>query len=334
MNTHKSLLLLIALLAPVAAAAQDPLIIYNGRAEQFVRPAAERFTEQTGIPVVLHAGSATELLNRMRLEGGRTEADLILSNDAGALQIGENEQLFAMLPGNLLARVAENDRGAQGSWIGLSARARVLVVNTNAEGVDSIRSVRDIAHPRWRGRLGLTSSSNESFVGGLSVYQALWGDDAAEGWLRGLQANVGTDVYPRHGAVVSAVAAGERAVGLVNHYYVFRHLAEHPDAPIRLVVPDQQEGGIGAAWNVAGIAVSRHSDNQAAARAFIAFLLSEDGQRIFADVNMEFPTAIGVAPHPDLARLAGSVHVADLPLGELATRRGAAIDLIDKVGMP
>lgn len=334
MNTLKLLLSLTAILAPVAATAQDPLIIYNGRAEQFVRPAAERFTAQTGIPVVLHAGSATELLNRMRLEGGRTDADLFLSNDAGALQIGAEEQLFATLPGHILARVTDNDRGADGRWIGLSARARVLVVNTDAEGVDALRSVRDIAHPRWRGRLGLTSSSNESFVGGLSVYQALWGDAAAEGWLRGLHANVGTDVYPRHGAVVSAVAAGERAVGLVNHYYVLRHLAQHPDAPIRLVVPDQQEGGIGVAWNVSGIAISRHSDNQEAARAFIAFLLSEEGQRIFADVNMEFPTAIGMVPHADLARLAGTVRAADFPLGELATRRGAAIDLIDKVGMP
>lgn len=334
MSTRKFLLSLVAILAPVAAAAQDPLIIYNGRAEQFVRPAAERFTAQTGIPVVLHAGSATELLNRMRLEGARTEADLLLSNDAGALQIGENERLFAALPETILTRVANNDRGAGGGWVGLSARARVLVVNTATEGVDSLRSVRDLAHPRWRGRLGLTSSSNESFVGGLSVYHALWGDDVAEGWLRGLQANVGTDVYPRHGAVVSAVAAGERAVGLVNHYYVFRHLAQHPDAPIRMLVPDQHEGGFGVAWNVSGVAVSRHSDNQAAARAFIAFLLSAEGQRIFADVNMEFPTAIGVAPHADLARLAGTVRVADLPLGELATRRGAAIDLIDKVGMP
>lgn len=334
MHTIIRLLSIFALLAPAIAAAQDPLIIYNGRAEQFVRPAAERFTAQTGIPVVLHAGSATELLNRMRLEGGRTEADLFLSSDAGALEIGEAEGLFTMLPQAIRARVEPNDRGAAGGWVGLSARARVLVVNTNAPGVDSIQSVRDIADPRWRDRLGLTSSTNESFVGGLSVYQALWGDAAAEGWLRGLQANVGGEVYPRHGAVVSAVAAGERAVGLVNHYYIFRHLAQNRDAPIRMVVPDQQEGGIGVAWNVAGIAISRHSDNQDAAHAFIRFLLSEEGQRIFADVNMEFPTAVDVVPHPDLARLAGTVRVADFPLSQLAARRGAAIDLIDKVGMP
>ncbi|MCA1797884.1 MAG: extracellular solute-binding protein [Xanthomonadaceae bacterium] len=194
-------------------------------------------------------------------------------------------------------------------------------------------SVFDLADPRWRGQLGITHSANESFVAGLSVYMAKAGPEAAERWLRGLKANVGSDVYTRHGAVVADVAAGRRAVGLVNHYYVFRHLAESPDAPLRIVVPDQGEGGLGVAWNIAGIAVSRHARNRAAAEAFVAFVLSEEGQRIFADANMEYPTRNDVAAHPALPA-SGDIRVADVPLGELAARRGVAIELIDRVGMP
>jgi iron(III) transport system substrate-binding protein len=112
------------------AQAPEPLVNYNGRAEQFVRPVADRFTAQTGIPVVLHAGSSTELLNKLRVEGPRTEADLYLSNDAGTLQIGEEQGLFAELPLLLTDVVPANYRGAENSWVGLAARARVLVVNT------------------------------------------------------------------------------------------------------------------------------------------------------------------------------------------------------------
>ncbi len=314
--------------APVEA-----LVIYTGRSDQFVRPLAEKFTAQSGIPVTLHSGSATELLNKLRVEGARTSADLYLSNDAGTLQIGEDEGLFAQLPLLLTQTVPANYRGRDNTWVGLSARARVLVVNTNAEGVDSLDSVFDLVDPEWAGKLGVTTSANESFVAGLSVYQALAGDERAEQWLRGLRERSGGEVYAKHGAIVADVAAGRRAVGLVNHYYIFRHLNQHPDAPIRVVVPDQGDDQMGVAWNVAGIAVSKHARNKEAAEAFVAFVLSDEGQRMFADANAEYPTRTDVAADerlPDPAAL----KVADLPLAELAERRDAAIGLIDKVGMP
>lgn len=323
------------LAACTSAPAQGPdeLVIYNGRSDQFVRPVADRFTEQTGIPVLLHAGSSTELLSKLRAEGSRTEADIYLSNDAGTLQLGEDAGLFSELPLLLTQVVPANYRGADNTWVGLSARARVLVINTERVADAAPASVFDLADPRWRGQLGITHSANESFVAGLSVYMASAGAEAAERWLRGVKANVGSDVYTRHGAVVADVAAGRRAVGLVNHYYVFRHLDRSPDAPLRIVVPDQGEDGLGVAWNLAGIAVSRHARNRAAAEAFVAFVLSEEGQRIFADANMEYPTRHDVAAHPALPA-AADIRVADVPLGELASRRGPAIELIDRVGMP
>lgn len=319
--------------ASVPAQTPEPLVIYNGRAEQFVRPLADRFTELTGVPVVLHAGSATELLNKLRVEGARSPADLYLSNDAGTLQMGEDADLFVELPRALLEPVPANLRGRGNGWVGLSARARVIVVHAGVPEAERPRSVFDLADPRWRGRVGLTNASNESFVAGLSVYQAAAGERRAEQWLRGLKANVGNDVYPRHGAVVADVAAGRRAVGLVNHYYVFRHLAQHPDAPIRMIMPDQGDDGIGTAWNVAGIAIPRHARNAEAARRFVEFALSEEGQRMFADANLEYPTRRGVAADPQLPPV-DSLKVADVPLADLASRRDAAITLIDRVGMP
>jgi iron(III) transport system substrate-binding protein len=333
MRTPTLLIVLLTAFTPIVAFADESLVVFNGRAEQFVRPLAERFTAETGIPVILHAGSSTELLNKLRLEGARTEGDLYLSNDAGTLQIGEDEDLFHALPDAVLERIPANYRGRDGSWVGLSARSRVMVVHTGADEVHGIRSLRALADQRLRGRIGVTNAANESFVAGLSVYQALWGEQQAEAWLRGLRANVGREVYPRHGAVVADVAAGRRAVGLVNHYYIFRHLAQHPDAPIRMVVPDQHEDGIGVAWNVAGVAISRHTDQRPAAERFVAFLVSEEGQRMFADANMEFPVRADVPPHDALAAFADT-RAADFPLHELAERRGAALDLIDKVGMP
>jgi iron(III) transport system substrate-binding protein len=144
--------------------------------------------------------------------------------------------------------------------------------------------------------------------------------------------NAGNQVYAKHSKVVADVAAGRKSVGLVNHYYIYRHLAKQPDAPIGIVLPDQQEGGMGVAWNVAGVAVSRYSDNPAAEQ-LVAYLLSEDGQGLFASANSEYPVREGV-PAVDAVPAAGSYRVADVPMADLGTHRDASIDLLESVGMP
>jgi len=326
-------LLFWALLLPVAQADSDPLVVYSGRSDVFVRPAMARFTEKTGIEVVVHTGSATELVNKLRLEGRRTDADLFLSNDAGSLQLGASHDLFLTLPEALLGDIPDNYRDEGGQWVGLSARARVLVVNTQAEDLPEIDSVFDLAREELNGRIAITNSANESFVAGVTVYLEAAGDEATRAWLEGLRRNAGGSTYARHRQVVNDVAAGRRAVGLVNHYYVSRHLDDAPDAPLRMIVPDQGEGQIGVAWNVSGVGVSRHSSRPEAALKLVEFLVSEEGQAIFAGVNREYPVRSGVSLAEGLPA-AGEMRVADVPMSLLGPNRGRAVDLIEAVGMP
>ncbi len=329
----KRLLVLSSLLFLTAQAVAEPLVIYSGRSDKFVRPVLEAFTAQTGIEVVLHSAKSTALLNKLRLEGERTDADLFISNDAGSLQAGSDMGLFRPIDADLLQSIAPALRAPDNSWTGLSARARVLVINTQAQGLDGVDSVFDLADPALKGRLAITHSANESYVAGVSVYQAMAGDQAVRSWLQGMKANVDGAVFNKHSKIVAAVAAGRMAVGLVNHYYVYRHLASDPDAPIRIILPDQGEGGMGVAWNVAGVAVSRYSDQHESVNRLIAFLVSEPGQRMFAEVNQEYPARAGVSAAAGVPA-AGSYRVAAVPMVELGKRRGATLDLLEAVGMP
>ncbi len=315
------------------AAGKDELVVYSGRSDSFVKPVVEAFTKQTGIQVILHNASSTELLNKLRVEGERTEADLYLSNDAGNLQLGSELGLFQPLPEASTKLVDARWRAPDNTWLGLSARARVLVVNTKVKDLDFIKSVFDLADPRLKGRLGITNAANESFVAGTTVYMLAAGKEKTRNWLQGLKDNAGKTVFDKHGKIVSAVAEGKLDVGLVNHYYIYRHLNEQPNAPIRIVLPDQGEQGMGVAWNVAGVAVSKYTQKKELAEKFVAFLVSEEGQKIFAEVNEEYPTRAGV---PVAARLPtpASVKVANVPLSKLGPERDATLDLIDAVGMP
>jgi iron(III) transport system substrate-binding protein len=144
---------------------------------------------------------------------------------------------------------------------------------------------------------------------------------------------VKNSVFNKHSKIVKAVADGKKAIGLVNHYYIYRHLEKHPDAPIEIRIPDQGKDAMGVAWNVAGVAISQYSQKQAAAEKFVDFVTSEEGQKLFASVNREYPTRSGIAASPEVPA-AGSYKVADVPMASLGKYRNKTLDLIEAVGMP
>ncbi len=326
-------LLMFAVASGVSVADDGVLVIYSGRSDKFVKPVVEAFTRETGIQVVLHSAKSTALLNKLRVEGARTQADLYISNDAGNLQLGSDLGLFEPLDGKLVEDIPANLRAPDNTWVGLSARARVLVVNTRQSRTAFVKSVFDLADPRLKGRLGITNSSNESFIAGTTVYMLKAGKEATRQWLQGMKDNAEGQVFNKHSKIVAAVAEGRKDIGLVNHYYIYRHLAKHPEAPVKILLPDQGDGGMGVAWNVAGVAVSKFSHRKEQAGRLVRFLVSREGQEIFARVNREYPTRGGVAADPAIPPVS-SYKVADVPMAELARQRNATIDLLEEVGMP
>lgn len=332
MKSSVTLLALFSLLISQYVQAES-LVVYSGRKDKFIKPLVTEFTKETGIKVLLHSGSSTSLLNKLRLEGKNSQADLYISNDAGNLEKGKEMNLFLPVSSAIAKAIPAKLRASDNSWIGLSARARVLVVNTNDKSVEFVKSVFDLADPRLKGKLGITHSGNESYIAGVTVYMESVGKKKTTDWLRGMKANVDGKVFNKHSKIVKAVAKGKRSVGLVNHYYIYRHLKKHPNASIKIVLPDQAKDQIGVAWNVAGIALSKHAKNKQAAERFIAFVTSEKGQSLFAKVNNEYPARKGIAAAAEVPK-AGSYKVAPVAMPLLGQQRNATLDLIETVGMP
>ncbi len=316
---------------PVVQAA-DELVVYSGRSDKFVKPVIKQFTAETGIKVLLHSAKSTALLNKLRVEGERTQADLYLSNDAGNLQLGSEMGLFQPLPQEIVAVIDTKLRAPDNSWVGLSARARVLVANTTADTA-FLNSVFDLADPRLKGKIAITHSGNGSFIAGTTVYMLAAGKEKTTEWLKGVKENAEGQTFNKHSKVVTAVASGKKAVGLVNHYYIYRHLDKKPNAPIKIIVPDQGEGGMGVAWNVAGVAVSKYTKKRDAAVKLVAFLVSEKGQQLFAEINREYPARKGIAAAAVIPP-AESIKASSVEMAALGKYRGATIDLLEAVGMP
>ncbi len=287
-----SLVLLIALIFGVtprhAATAQEgaTLTVYSGRNENLVGPLFEQFEADTGIKVEVLYGDTAELALQIVEEGENSPADVFFAQDAGALGLLAENELLAPLSADILDLVEPRFESADGVWVGVTGRARVLVYNTDAYSPEELPdSVLELADPKWKGQIGWapTNASLQSFVTALRV---TLGEDAAQAWLEGVIANEAV-VYPNNNAVVAATDSGEIAVGLVNHYYAYGYRRENPDAKIaNYFFP---AGDIGSIINVAGAAILESSPNKVLAQRFILYLLSQRGQTYFVEETFEYP---------------------------------------------
>lgn len=300
--------------APNESSAATQLTIYSGRNENLVGPLIEQFKTQTGIDVQVRYGDTAEMAATILEEGDNSPADLFFAQDASALGALAKEGRFIELPSTLLEQVDPRFRSPEKLWVGVSGRARVLVYNTaELTEADLPTSIYDLTAETWRGRVGW-APSNGSFQSFITAMRAVDGEEAAREWLEAMIANE-TQVYPNNNAIVTAVGAGEIAVGLVNHYYLYQFLKEQGEgfAARNYYFP---AGDVGAMINVAGVGIMQTGVNQAIAQQFVEFLLSDEAQQYFATQTNEYP-------------LTGKEMETDLPLKPLAEIITPEINLSD-----
>ena len=327
------LLCVFLLLAPSISWSADQLIVYSGRAERLIKPVLDAFQSETGIRVQMLTGKSTQLINRLQAEGPRTPADVFITNDAGTLERARELHLLQSLtlPG-IEKSIPATFRAPDNSWIGLSGRVWVVVYNTKKVNPSQIHSLLDLADPKWKGKIAIPQAGSEYLQTGVSVIRAIKGDKATKQFLRGIKANAGNSVYGKNRQIVDAVARGEVSLGIVNHYYIYRHLAKHPDAPIALLLTDQADQGIGLIMNASGIGVTAHSSHVDSAKRLVQFLIAPKGQKMFADLNKEYPLNPSVKADSTLPQRE-TFQVAAVPLTRLAELRDPTMTVIEDIGL-
>ena len=314
---------------PASGRDAGPVVVYSGRTEALVGPILEEFKKATGVDVRVRYGDTAELAATLLEEGSRSPADVFFAQDAGALGAVAAAGLLEELPQPLLNRVEPRFRSPAGAWVGVSGRARVVAYSTERVRPDQLpESILGFTDPRWKGRIGWPPT-NGSFQAFVTALRRTLGEDGARRWLLGIKANE-PKAYRNNTAIIQAIAAGEIDVGFVNHYYLYRFLAERgPSFPVRNYHP--RSGDAGAMVNVAGVGLLKSSRHKEAALRLIDFLLSRQAQEYFARETYEYPLAAGVPAHPDLVPL-NRIRTPDIDLGDLADLE-ATLNLLWETGV-
>ncbi|NQZ57220.1 MAG: iron ABC transporter substrate-binding protein [Lentisphaeraceae bacterium] len=281
--------------SPTVKAKNTPaeIVIYNGRKAQYVQPLCDLFSEKTGIKVTVKSGKTAELAELILKEGQASSADVFFAQDSANLNILSEAELLDHLPRDILKRVdSRRYSSPREDWVGTTGRARVLVYNPAIIKQDELpRSILQLTDSKWKSKLGW-AVENASFQAHVAVMLKVIGKEKTLAWLKGMKANE-IHNYPKNTPIVEAVAAGEIAAGLVNHYYL--HKVRLKNAAALKIRNHYFDGGdVGMFVGLSGIALVKSSKNKEAALNFIRFMLSEEAQDYFKESNFEYPLALGV----------------------------------------
>jgi iron(III) transport system substrate-binding protein len=327
------LLLVLAALAglvglPAGAGAGEEVVIYSAR-HYGQEPAFDAFTRTTGIQIKMLNGDAGQIFERLRAEGDKTPADVLLTVDAGNLWNAARAGLLAPVASAELSKnIPAHLRDPEHRWVGLTLRARTIVYNPRKVTPAELSTYEALGDPKWKNRLCLRTSGyiyNQSL---LATLIRRHGEPRTEEIVRGWVANQPV-LINGDTKILEAIAAGQCDVGLTNSYYLARILKKDPNAPVALFWANQQTTGTHV--NVSGAGVTAHARNRANALRLLEYLSGLEAQQMFADTSMEFP-ANPKAEVNAIVKAWGPFKQDDLNVAATGEFQAAATRLADRAG--
>lgn len=309
--------------------------VYSGRHYDSDRVVFEAFEKKTGIEVRTIEADGAQLLERLKAEGEYTNADVIITVDAGNLARLVEAELLAPASSPALDATPSRYRDPQGRWIAIAKRARVIVYRKEAVDPATIDSMDDLAAPAMKGAVCARTSANLYNLSMLAARIERDGVESAGRWARAVAANFARDPQGSDSDQLRAVAAGDCKVAIVNHYYLVRLQTSDDPADravaekLGLVFPDRD--GAGVHVNISGAGVSVHAQNREGAVRLLEFLASAEAQQIIADRNDEFPVAAGVTLPAPLAAF-GAFKEETVDFGALGARQAEAQRVFEAAG--
>lgn len=331
-------LLLILFVSGILACSnnKEEINVYSGRHYRSDEDLFKKFSEQTGIRVNLVKADTDQLINRLKLEGKNSPADLLITADAGRMIAAMDDGLLQPVTSDeILKIVPAYLRDNDAYWVGFTKRARVLVYHRDRVSPEELSTYEDLILPEWNGRILVRSSQSHYNQTLMASIIAANGTEEAEKWASGLVKNMSQSPRGNDRDQVKSIAAGVGDVAIVNTYYMGLML-NSPNAEEQAVArqmgiffPNQNDRG--AHVNISGIGITASSKNVKNAQKLIKFLLSYDSQRTLSEENYEYPVNPDV-PWPSLLEEWGRFKEDTLSLSRLGRHLHDAMIIFNTAG--
>ena len=301
------------------------ITLYSGQHAETTQAEVAAFERDTGIHVNVRSGDENALVQQIEQEGSRSPADVVFTENSPALMSLEGKGLLAPLTQTTLAAVPANYSSPAGDWVGVSARASVIVYNTSQLSAGQLpTSILDLADPRWKGKFALapTETDFQPIVTSIALAD---GNQAALQWLKAVRSNASGHIDPDNETVTSDINRGQAELGVVDHYYWYRMAKNVGSAGLQSELSYLAPGDPGYVIDVSGAGVLKSSRNRSEAEQLVSFLVSTSGQQtLVASNSFEYPLRQGTAAPSGLRPFSelqpAPITVAQLGDGSVALR--------------
>lgn len=312
------------------------LNIYSHRQPYLLKPFIEAYTKKTGIKLNV-VYSSKGLAQRLAAEGANSPADLILTVDIARLYRYEDLDLLAKIDSKILnEKIPPYLRSKNNTWFGLSKRTRAIAISRERINSGQVLRYEDLADPKLKGKICTRPGSHVYNRALMASMIAAKGENDAEKWAKGLVSNLAKRPQGNDRSQLKSIYSGECDVAIINHYYYGKlTYSKNPDhrkwAKASIIVfPNQGNSDRGAHVNISGGGVVKFSKNKEIAINFLEFLVTDQAQVMYGDVNFEYPIN-NKSKLPKRLKALGTFKEDNLLIEKIAKLAPKAQEIIDKV---
>lgn len=265
-----------------------PVVVYAARDADTMRAVLDKYTDETGITVLLTTESGRSLVDRIIAEKHRATADLLLVDSIGHFwRAAEADVIRPSSLESLEINIPVGLRDPDKSWFGLLAFARTIAYDTRKIDPDELSDYAALGDDRWRGELCLTSAADIDVQSHIAMMIRDLGERATELAVRAWVANLATPIVRDDAQLLQAIEDGRCSLGIVNTDELARFARDQPMTAVAGYLPPASSGG--SYISIVGAAVTRHANNPAGALRLLEWLSSDKGQELLAREDLEVP---------------------------------------------
>lgn len=239
------------------------------------------------IELTIYRDGTEKVIAKLRAEQEARSviADVLLIADAPTMESLKADTFLQPYRSPFAAALPKAFVEAEGYYTGTKIINTGIAVNTGAS-LPRPAVWKDLLKPEYKGKL-VSPSPQYSGAAALNYTVFLNSTEYGADFLRGLQKN-GMTIVQSNGDALNKIISGELPVGIVTDNGV--RAAKAKGSPVEMIYPTD-----GAIPITEPIALVARSKNAAAAKAFMDFVLSAEGQALVAAQNY-IPLLASVPP--------------------------------------
>lgn len=289
---YKSLLVLFMLSVLLSACGKrtsKEVVVYTSIDQVFAEPILKDFERETGIDVRpvfdTEETKSTGVLNRLMAEKDNPQCDVFWSGDPMRALILKSKGITAEYLSSNATPLPAAFKDEKGEWIGFSARARVILYNTQlVTPEETPTSIFDFTNANWKGKCAIANPLFGTTTFHAAALFTTLGNEKAKEFFRMMKEN-NVVIATSNGDVRKRVANGEVAFGLTDTDDANEALKE--GKPVAMVFPDAD--GIGTLMIPNTVSLIRNSPNPDNAKKLIDYLLTKEVEAKLAESCAQLP---------------------------------------------